>query len=98
MKNILLYLFVAIILKIFIFTPMIEPYGTGALIQLYARGNQDRYLTGEPYYDYDYNYDHYDRYNRNRNRQPFFRHENIWWNPTRFARNQSYDLRNFIRF
>ena len=63
--NIFIALF-AILIYIIIFTDiqLIEDFGTspGTLVQLYAKGPQDLYLTGPPSIgtlDYNYNYNYY---------------------------------------
>ena len=62
----------------------LEPYsGLGALIQLYSKGPQDRYLTKiEPYhYFYSYYPYPYSYYTHRRYHHPYV--ESLWNNPTR---------------
>ena len=77
-KKVRIILIIVLVLAgIFLFDKK-ENYA-GALIQLYSKGPQDYYLTG----DYPYSYPYYYR-NRYYRRYPY-----VWNMPTRFRRNQA---------
>ncbi len=65
-----------------------EKYGSGALLQLYAKGPQDRYLTDNkysyPYFPYNPVYPYYGYYGYGPLRSPF-----LWNEPTRFRNNHA---------
>ena len=85
-KKIILIIIFLIVLLFYLYNKHEEQFA-GALLQLYAKGPQDRYLTGDDrYFYYPYNpiYPLSGYYGYGYARSPF-----LWNEPTRFRRNSA---------
>lgn len=81
-KKIKIVLLIMIII-VFVYLLNKKENYAGALIQLYSKGPQDYYLTG------DYPYTYYYGYGYGYRRYPYRRHPYVWNMPTRFRRNDA---------
>ena len=78
MNNRIIIIIILLIILFLLYKHQQEKYGSGALLQLYAKGPQDRYLTYNPVYPY------YGYYGYGPLRSPF-----LWNEPTRFRHNHA---------